>query len=1596
MTTTNYRWLVGCICGVTALVSGLVHSQTSNGDPPDNDIGGNDSPTGVSGGFNGMVNSACAYDPYTGNARRVVDDIVVAGTLGVYPLKWTRFYNSRDPDVGNALGIGWRHSYLWSEDYYGGDIIHLPDGREIDFNEATGIAERLPEVGHLILADGGQVIFEAVPYTINGHQYAKYRVARIIDPYGLATTISYDTVGTDANGNAIYRLSRITEPGGRYLLLNYSAADGTQISGVQAFTADNNVTQSVSYAYSSMGAVGGVYTTLTAVSYSDDTAAQYTYQNDNSGKNNSPKIPLLRTCSDVRYSGAMRQIDYLFVQGDRIRGKIKSELKGGSGQAISTLTFPANRAQTRVETRGDGPKRTFTYSSSGRLLSYTDFKNNASITTKLAYDANNFVGAVTDAGNHQTTYTKEPVTGRVTRMLYADQTSHVDLDYGDPNNPYYLWTRTDERQHTTYFYRDANHRVSQINYPGPDVPYETFVYNNLGQVLTHRRTNGAYEHFVYDAAGHLRKAWNPTTTATWPPSDAEPHLEYDYYPNGDPWADRVATVKDQAGHLTAYEYDRDNASQPCAGRGLVTRATHLVDGTYISFAYDQFGNVIAAENELRKRTGFAYDDYGRAITVTPPLPAQPLTFTYERSGTTDPYLHTSNAVHFQTDGAKIIVEKRYDENFRPNALIQHDGTDSPPTTTLEYWPVGLLKAVHDPRNSAWTTSYTYTVRNQRETVTDALNHRTTLHYDPAGNIDYVDRPDARRETRSYDELNRVVAAIEPVTDTTNKTTTFTYWPSGRVKTLEDDNHQVTRFEYDYLDRQQYMFYPDNTFQQWDYDGTGILRGRRTVGGKIQRFQPDARNRITDTWWDPGDPSQWTHFDYDAADQLIGARNQNGTITRQYDDAGRMLTEEQNVYGLGAKTVSYGSDGAGKRLAMGIVGTDYQFAYHYDTLGRLDQLLDVQSSTSGPAASPWYQYSYDAASNQTQRLCTINGVAQMSDRDELGRIKDLKVQNAAVPKYPGTPQPGGGGVPLLTIVPTLIDALVNNALATVQQTVPIGTVINSEHYIYDTMSRVTNVQGAAGNDTFAYDYSGQLASASYSNWNNGGTRSVSYAQDNLGNRNQVSDNGNVQGYSPMANYRNQYASAPAGGVSNGPEHEIAGYQGLSYTYTGDRQLASITGNGSSYAMAYDALGRCVKRTLNGATIYYTYDGPHPIYEWKADGTVAGWNLYGQGIDEILLRADFQVLSNGQGYFFQQNRLGSVTHLTGFSGEVIESYRYDAFGQPTTTYTGGSFNNRFKFTGREYQAAFGIYEYRNRAYHPGLGRFLSEDRMGFAAGDTNLYRYCGGDPVNRTDPFGLADTNSIFKNEDKNSGTPGIVVSDTYVHDQNTNPFDPTKAFFNGAMDWGPFDQVMQYLGGGDHQGGPSGDAGGRGSGIGRSFDSGVTEVSYGPAGVVVTFIWNPIDTLFWFGRGSPFGGLESSVFGGLVLTGYANNALPTLGGGRADSGSARSVGAVRGDNFLAEFRKEYAKYDFPRFAKFWEGYARVVSLVIAGPTVGVRAVQLTGVYLAANRGEWQDFASELIGLPGETAMPTTGGGWLGFGWHEVTGVGFDDDGHWHWW
>jgi len=59
----------------------------------------------------------------------------------------------------------------------------------------------------------------------------------------------------------------------------------------------------------------------------------------------------------------------------------------------------------------------------------------------------------------------------------------------------------------------------------------------------------------------------------------------------------------------------------------------------------------------------------------------------------------------------------------------------------------------------------------------------------------------------------------------------------------------------------------------------------------------------------------------------------------------------------------------------------------------------------------------------------------------------------------------------------------------------------------------------------------------------------------------------------------------------------------------------------------------------------------------------------------------------------------------------------------------------FTGREWDPETGLYYYRARYYDPKIGRFISEDPIGFAAG-TNFYNYVENNPVRYTDPYGLS--------------------------------------------------------------------------------------------------------------------------------------------------------------------------------------------------------------------------------------------------------------------
>ena len=129
------------------------------------------------------------------------------------------------------------------------------------------------------------------------------------------------------------------------------------------------------------------------------------------------------------------------------------------------------------------------------------------------------------------------------------------------------------------------------------------------------------------------------------------------------------------------------------------------------------------------------------------------------------------------------------------------------------------------------------------------------------------------------------------------------------------------------------------------------------------------------------------------------------------------------------------------------------------------------------------------------------------------------------------------------------------------------------------------------------------------------------------------------------------------------------------------------------------------------------------------------IHGPSTDEILVRSDG---SNDR--YLHHDGLGSVVAITGGAGSAVESYSYDVYGTVAAYDSGGdplpspASWNRFRYTGREWLEAAGVYDYRNRHYSADTGRFLQVDPIRFLGGDPNLYGYVLGDPVTGIDPTG----------------------------------------------------------------------------------------------------------------------------------------------------------------------------------------------------------------------------------------------------------------------
>jgi RHS repeat-associated protein len=370
---------------------------------------------------------------------------------------------------------------------------------------------------------------------------------------------------------------------------------------------------------------------------------------------------------------------------------------------------------------------------------------------------------------------------------------------------------------------------------------------------------------------------------------------------------------------------------------------------------------------------------------------------------------------------------------------------------------------------------------------------------------------------------------------------------------------------------------------------------------------------------------------------------------------------------------------------------------------------------------------------------------------------------------------------------------------------LGSRFSLSNYQYDRSNReVATWREEEDNrgERFTYEPTNQLATAAYNGHVANGppsdaTRTVTYAYTpdklNRSSMVEVGGSGAVVEYSPNA--LNQYRSIPGHTYGYDSNFNLTLTEGFNGVYDAANRLVSASNGGSGEAhvtvagFVYDGLGRCVKRTFNGASTVFVFDGWKPIAEWYESypSSLLAWNLYGPGADEILLRQQGKI-----GYLrFHSDRHGNVAFILDENAEILEKYKYDAFGRPTVTDANGGnarswsyYLHDFLFQGREYIHELEIYDYRNRFYLPATGRFLQSDPTGFGAGDMNLFRYVGDDPVDKADPLGLFDINLLSPWDPGHAAGDRAPLSNdrisigghgapTYMNDSNGNRISAAK-------------------------------------------------------------------------------------------------------------------------------------------------------------------------------------------------------------------------------
>jgi RHS repeat-associated protein len=552
----------------------------------------------------------------------------------------------------------------------------------------------------------------------------------------------------------------------------------------------------------------------------------------------------------------------------------------------------------------------------------------------------------------------------------------------------------------------------------------------------------------------------------------------------------------------------------------------------------------------------------------------------------------------------------------------------------------------------------------------------------------------------YDSLNRLTKSV----DAMDGETAYTYDYAGNRLTVTDAEGKLTRNGFDDLGRLSSEADHANRSVFYKTDEAGNVVERTSRLNVVRRMNFDIANRLVRSFDASGFAVET--FEYDAPGNLY----KTNYATYTYDALNRVLVK------LGStSTQSFTYTKAGNVLSK--TGSSGVTEHVHNAANRLVQLRN--------AGFVQVDYAYDPAGNLLGRTMS-SGASTQYEYDKNGWISRLRHFDAVNA--------------LISDTSYLRDRMGN----ILNQTVSVGSSANASAML------------TAGTTTYTYDALFRLRTADYP----GTANDEVFTFDKVGNRKthtlgSLSANASTKFYNYDSG-TNRLANIRIGSMSGAIEstfsHDLegrltnqTGVGAKTLNWDSRNRVSSIAmPNTPTATMSYDAADQRTGKSggAQGGYLTMSLEGSHVEAVYGGGGTLSEKYLRGSTTDELVAGFILEGTNKPIPKLYHQDHIGSISAITDRKGGVMQSFTYSAFGQVQRAAGGGI--ARLKYTGRDDDET-GLYYYRARYYDPRIGRFISEDPMGYAAG-INFYAYANNNPVNANDPSGLEPYTSRYPSWD----------------------------------------------------------------------------------------------------------------------------------------------------------------------------------------------------------------------------------------------------------